>query len=449
MEQSVEILGGEDRGERTPLRRVITGSLFGNLLEQYDFTLYGSMAALVFGPLFFPSFSPLTATLAALATFTVGFVARPLGSIVCGHYGDRVGRKSMLVLTLLLAGGATFLMGLLPTFATIGIWAPILLVTLRFIQGFSVGGEYGGAVLMVVEYAPAERRGFYSGFVPAGALAGLFLATLAVFAVSTLPDEQFLAWGWRIPFLISIALVAIGLFIRLKILETPAFRRVRETGTEARMPIVDVLRANPIKVLLIGGISFGFTSLLYIAIVFTLSYATGQLGLPRTPLLVGTIVGSLASVASILATCALSDRIGRRPVIIAGSLFLAAFSFPFYWLIETGNPGLIVLSMAVALAAGGAVYGPLAPLMSELFSTRLRYSGASLGYQLGATIGGGFSPLIAASILAWSGGGSWSVSLYLLVASLVAAVSAYLLTETARSEMLEDSPERGGLATES
>jgi MFS family permease len=263
-----------------------------------------------------------------------------------------------------------------------------------------------------------------------------------------LPEEQFLAWGWRLPFLFSIVLVAIGLFIRLKVLETPAFSRVKETHTEARMPIVEVLRTNPGRLFLAAGISFGFTSILYVTIVFLLSYGTAQLGLPREPFLVGTIIAALVSAVATVALCALSDLIGRRPVIIGGGLFLAAFSFPFFWLINTGSSVLIWLAMTVALTAGQAIYGPLAALISELFGTRTRYSGASLGYQMGATVGGGFSPLIALSLLAWSGGASWSVSLYLLLVCLVAAVSTYLLTETARSEISEDQPVRSGLVTE-
>ncbi|MEW6635806.1 MAG: MFS transporter [Actinomycetota bacterium] len=440
MEQSVERLGGEARGEQTPLRRVITASVVGNIIEQFDFLLYGSMAALVFGQLFFPTFSPLAGTLAAFSTFAVGFVARPLGSIFCGHFGDRIGRKSMLVLTLSIAGASTFLMGLLPTYATIGVWAPILLVTLRFLQGFSFGGEYAGAVLMVAEYAPADRRGFFASFVPAGSPVGLLLSTLTVLLVSLLPEEQFLAWGWRLPFLFSIVLVAIGLFIRLKVLETPAFRRVRETGTEARMPIIDVLRTNPGKVLLAAGVSFGFTALLYVVIVFMLSYGTGQLGIPQQTLLAGTIIAAAVQMVTILLAGVLSDVVGRRVVILAGALLSAAFAFPFFWLMETQSPVLVWLAMTLILAAGAAVYGPLAVMLAELFGTRLRYSGASLGYQLGATIGGGFSPLIATALLAWSGGASWAVALYLLVANALAALCVYLLTETVRADMLEDAP---------
>ncbi|WP_273846730.1 MFS transporter [Rubrobacter calidifluminis] len=443
MEQSLDRVEGEERSERTPLGWVIASSVVGNVIEQFDFAIYGSMAALVFGPLFFPEFSQLAGTLAALATFAVGFVARPLGSIFFGHYGDRIGRKSMLVLCLLIAGSATFLMGVLPTYAAIGIWAPILLVTVRFVQGFSFGGEYAGAVLMVAEYAPPERRGFFSGFVPAGSPVGLMLANGTVLLVALMPREEFLAWGWRLPFLFSIVLVAIGLYIRLKIYETPAFRRVRETGTEARMPIVDVLRRSPGRVLLAGGVSFGFAAIFYITIIFLLSYGTSQLGISGSMLLVGTIIGAAFQIATILGFNALSDRVGRRPVIIGGALVSAAFAFPFFWLLQTGVPALVWLAITVMMVSSGAIYGPLAVLLAELFGTRLRYSGASIGYQLGATVGGGFSPLIAASILAWSGGGPWPISLYLVVVGLVAAACTYLLTETVRADMLEDVPAVG------
>jgi len=446
--EELERLGGEDRGEPTPLKRVISASVVGNIIEQYDFLLYGSMAALVFGQLFFPSFSPLAATLASFSTFAVGFVARPLGSIFCGHYGDKIGRKSMLVLTLSIAGASTFLMGLLPSFETIGIWAPIILVILRFAQGFSFGGEYAGAVLMVAEYAAPERRGFLSGFVPAGSPVGLLLATLTVLLVSLLPGEQFFAWGWRLPFLFSIVLVIVGLFIRLRILDTPAFRQVRETHTEARMPIVDVIRTNVDKVLMAAGISGGFTALLYIVIVWFLSYGVGTLGLPRETLLVATLIGSAVQAVTLLGFSALSDRVGRRPVITGGALASAALAFPFFWLIETGSPGLIWLAYTLILVAGGAVYGPLAVMLAELFGTRLRYSGASIGYQLGATIGGGFSPLIATALVAWAGGASWAVALFVLAVSIVAAVCTYLLAETVRSDMLVDPSERGKLTAE-
>jgi MHS family shikimate/dehydroshikimate transporter-like MFS transporter len=445
--EELERLGGEDRGEPTPIKRVISASVVGNIIEQYDFLLYGSMAALVFGQLFFPTFSPLAATLASFSTFAVGFVARPLGSIFAGHYGDRIGRKSMLVLTLSIAGASTFLMGLLPSYGTIGILAPILLVTLRFAQGFSFGGEYAGAVLMVAEYAPPERRGFLSGFVPAGSPVGLMLATLTVLLVSLLPEEQFLAWGWRLPFLFSIVLVIVGLFIRLKILDTPAFRQVRETHTEARMPIVDVIRTNPGRVLMAAGISLGFTALLYIVIVWILSYGVGTLGLPRETLLVGTLIGSVVQAVTLLGFSALSDRVGRRPVITGGALASAALAYPFFWLLETGSTGLVILAMTVILVAGGAVYGPLAVMLAELFGTRLRYSGASIGYQLGATIGGGFSPLIATALVAWAGGASWAVALFVLVVSIVAAVCTYLLAETVRSDMLEDPQAKRGSVT--
>ncbi|MFD1534890.1 MFS transporter [Pseudonocardia aurantiaca] len=414
---------------------MVVSSVAGNIIEQYDFLLYGFIATLAFGPLFFPTFSPLAATLASLSTFAVGFVARPLGSIVCGHYGDRIGRKSMLVMTLSVAGGSTFLMGLLPTYESIGGWAPVLLVSLRFLQGFSFGGEYGGAVLMVAESAPAARRGFYSGFVPAGSPAGLFLAALAVLLVSAMPRDAFLVWGWRLPFLFSIVLVLIGLIIRLTVDETPVFAAVRSTTTTEKMPVIAVLRRNPGRILLASGVSFGFGTLLYVSIVFLITYGTGTLGLSATPFLVGILVGSVAMIGTILWSCTVSDRVGRRPVIIGGAMLLAVLAFPFFWLIDSGSAPLIWLGMAIVLAAGGAVYGPLAPMISELFSTRLRYSGASLGYQLGQTIGGGFSPLIAAWLLAWSGGQSWIVSLYLLLAALVAAASTYFLVETARTEL--------------
>src|SRR3712207_6755176 len=277
----MERLGGEDIGRSSSIRQVAFASFIGTAIEWYDFFLYGTAAALVFNQLFFPTFAPLTGTLASFATFGVGFFARPVGGVVFGHFGDRIGRKSMLVITLLVMGGATFLIGLLPTFQTAGILAPILLVTLRFLQGFAVGGEWGGATLMAVEHAPEESRNFYASWPQMGAPAGLVLSTAVFTIFSSLPDEQFLAWGWRIPFLLSIILIGVGLFIRLRVLESPAFERVKELGTESRVPLLEVLRDYPAAALLAIGVVLVNIGGYYIVITFTLSYATEQLGVAR------------------------------------------------------------------------------------------------------------------------------------------------------------------------
>jgi MFS transporter, MHS family, shikimate and dehydroshikimate transport protein len=305
---------GEEIGQRASIRQVALASFIGTAIEWYDFFLYGTAAALVFNQLFFPNFAPLTGTLASFATFGVGFFARPVGGVVFGHFGDRVGRKSMLVITLLVMGGATFLIGLLPTFETIGIWAPILLVVLRFLQGFAVGGEWGGATLMAVEHAPEDSRNFYASWPQMGAPAGLVLSTAVFTAFSSLPDDQFFAWGWRVPFLLSIILIGVGLFIRLRVLESPAFARVKELGTKSRVPLLEVLRDYPVAALLSIGVVLVNIGGYYIVITFTLSYTTEQLGVARNVPLIGLLLAGVAEIAGILIFAYVSDRIGKRPV---------------------------------------------------------------------------------------------------------------------------------------
>ena len=432
----MERLGGEDAGQSASIGRVALASFVGTAIEGYDFFIYGIAAALVFGQLFFPpNEDPLIGTLAAFATFAVGFVARPVGGVVFGHFGDKVGRKPMLVITILTMGLATFLIGLLPTYAQIGIWAPILLVALRLIQGFSVGGEWGGAALMTVEHAPKGRRGYYGSWTMAAASAGVMLATGVYAAFSGLSDEQFLAWGWRVPFLLSIFLVGVGVFIRLKIPESPTFARLKEAGVQARMPIVGALREHPKSVLLTAGMNVGFSTFVYVLFTFMLTYATGQLGVERNVVLIGTVIGGLVQIASVLAFSALTDRIGRRPVMLAGAAFLALYAFPLFWLVDTGNAAVIVLAMSIGFFGSAAIFGPMAAFSSETFGTRVRYTGASLGYQTGAVLGGGLSPFIATALLVWSDGASWSVSVYLVLGAMVSLASIYLLTETFRNEL--------------
>jgi metabolite-proton symporter len=423
-------------GEHVPAGRVALASFVGTAIEWYDFFIYGTAAALVFGQLFFPpNEDPLIGTLAAFATYAVGFAARPVGGVVFGHFGDRAGRKSMLVITILTMGLATFLIGLLPTYAQVGIWAAVLLVVLRLIQGFSVGGEWGGAALMTVEHAPEGRRGYYGSWTMAASPAGAMLATGAFALASGLPDEQFLAWGWRLPFLFSIVLVGVGLFIRLRILETPAFERIKGAGAEARLPVVEAVRDHPRSVLLAAGMYLGFNTFIFVLFTFMLSYATTQLGLPRAVVLQATVVGGAVQIASVLAFSALSDRVGRRPVMLAGAAFLALYAFPLFWLVNTGSPALIFLALAIGFFDSAAIFGPMAAFIAESFDTKVRYSGASLGYQMGAVLGGGLSPFVATALLAWSGGASWSVSVYLVLGTPISLLSVYLLAETYRSEL--------------
>jgi MFS transporter, MHS family, shikimate and dehydroshikimate transport protein len=420
------------------ITQVAVASFIGTAIKWYDFFLYGTAAALIFNRLFFPTFDPLSGTFAAFGTYAVGFVARPLGGIVFGHYGDKIGRKTMLSLTLVLMGVATFCIGLLPTYETIGAWAPMLLVLLRLVQGFGVGGEWGGAVLMAVEHAPAGKRGFYGSWPQVGVPAGLLLSTGVFAFVSTLPDQQFLTWGWRVPFLLSALLVGVGLFIRLRIAETPAFNRVQESGTAVSLPVLEAIRSHPRNILLAMGARLAENGVFYLYSVFVLVYVTEQLKLPRALVLNGVLLATACELIAIPAFGALSDRIGRRPVYMGGAAFSALFAFPFFWLLDTQQPGLVWLAIVLGLALGhGAMYGPQASFFSELFGTRVRYSGASLGYQLASVFAGGLSPLIATSLLQWTGGHPWPIALYMMAMALVTLVSVYLAAETWQEDLLK------------
>jgi len=421
------------------ITQVAVASFIGTAIEWYDFFLYGTAAALIFNRLFFPTFSPLSGTLAAFGTYAVGFAARPLGGIVFGHYGDKIGRKTMLSLTLLLMGTATFCIGLLPTYNAIGVWAPFLLVVLRLVQGFGVGGEWGGAVLMAIEHAPTGKRGFYGSWPQVGVPAGLLLSTGVFSVVSALPEAQLLSWGWRVPFLLSLLLVGVGLFIRLRIAETPAFSRVQETGNTARIPLLDAIRAHPRNILLSMGARLAENGFFYIYSVFALVYVTEQLKLPRSLILTGVLLATACELLTIPAFGALSDRIGRRPVYIGGALFSALFAFPFFWLLDTQQTSLVWLAIILGLALGhGAMYGPQASFFAELFGTRVRYSGASLGYQLASVFAGGLSPLIATSLLQWAGGKPWPIAAYMVAMALITLVSVYLAAETRQEELIEE-----------
>ena len=442
----MEQLGGERIGDRTSLQKVIAASLIGSVIEWYDFFIYGTAAALIFGQLFFPGSDPLIGTLYSFGTYAVGFIARPIGGVFCGHYGDKIGRKSMLVMTLIVMGVATTLVGLLPTYESIGIWAPILLVVLRFLQGFAVGGEWGGATLMAVEYAPPGRRGFFGSWPGMGIPAGLVVATAVFTASSSLPPEQFLSWGWRVPFLVSIVLVAVGLFVRLKILETPAFQQMQESGGSSELPVVDVFRYYWRSLLLTMGAFFLLNGGFYVTVTFMLAYGTQNIGVGSGTMLTGVLIAGTVQIFAIGAFAALSDRVGRRPVYLGGAIFLLLFSFPLFWMVNTGVAPLIWLAMSIAIVALGAMYGPSGAFFSELFSTRVRYSGASLGYQLASAVAGGFAPVIAVALL--SAYGYPAVALYMIVMALITITAVYLATETYQRDIsgygADEEPVTGG-----
>ncbi len=425
-------------GTSTPVRRVATTALIGSVIEWYDFFLYGAMAAVVFNQLFFPTVDPLIGTLVAFATFGVGFVARPIGGIVLGNYGDKLGRRTVLIVTLLIMGIATTLMGVLPSYDTIGLWAPVLLVVLRLVQGFGAGAEFGGATLMSVEYASPNRRGLTGSLPAAGVMLGLLLATGAVAAFSSLPEEQFLSWGWRIPFLFSIVMVGVGLYLRARINETPAFANVKQASTQARTPVLEAIRTEPKSVLVVIGARMAEHVVLYLYAVFMLTYVSQQLELPSSTALLGVVVASLVSLATIPMFGALTDRIGRRPVYVGGAAFSALTAFPIFWLIDTKSTALIWLALIMGIALGwSAMVAAQCVYFNELFPTRLRYSGSVFGREIASIFAGAVAPLIATALLTWSGGATWPIAVYIILMSLITAVAVYLGPETYQRDIVK------------
>ncbi len=427
---------------RMALRHVLLAAAVGSALEWYDFFIYGAASALVFGPLFFPKYDPAVATLASFATFAVGFLARPFGGLFFGHFGDRWGRKPMLVATLLLVGGSTFAIGLLPTYAQAGLWAPLLLLLLRLVQGFGAGAEYGGAVVMAVEFAPPGRRGLYGAFAPMGTTAGNALAGGVFWAVSALAGDHLLTWGWRIPFLVSLLLLGLGLYIRAKISETPVFTVASRARPPLKLPALEAVRRSPRNFFVVVGARLAENALGYLYPVFGLSYVINTLHVARGTAIGSVILGNVALVCGLFFFAWLSDRIGRRPVYIFGALFSAACAVPFFLAVNTREPVMIALAFVVEMGIGsGAMFGPQAVYFAELFGPRLRYSGFAFARELGSIIAGGPAPFIAALLTGWMAGAPWGVACYVVLLSLITAFAVWCGPETYRGDISADDAE--------
>jgi len=429
-----------DGADRRSLRKAIAGGFVGTSLEWYDFFLYGSAAALVFNRVFFPEFDKLTGTLLAFATYSVAFLARPLGGVVFGYFGDRYGRKPTLVATLMLMGTATFLMGLLPGYDTLGIAAPILLVVLRICQGLGLGGEWGGAISMVVEHAEKSgtlgRRGFYASWPQLGVPIGNLLAVgILVITGAVMSDANFVSWGWRIPFLLSFVLVGVGLWIRRTVTESPVFEGMDRTKQD-RQPLREIVRDYRRPLLITIGIRIASDVSYYTFALFAITYVTQHLHLPKSTVLNGVLVASAVQLAAIPYFGSLSDRVGRRPVYLAGAIGVGVWGFAFFPLLDTRSPFAAILAITVGLLFQAAMYGPMGAFIAELFPTRVRYSGASVGYQFAGVIGGSVAPLIGVALLS-AFGNAFPVALYSLAAAAVTIIAVLLSTETARSHLTE------------
>lgn len=437
---------------RRQLRRAVIAATIGTTIEWYDFFLYSTVTGLVFAKLYFPNDDPLTGTLQAFGIYAVGFAARPVGAAIFGHYGDRIGRKAALIATLLLMGIATFLVAFVPTYAQIssygfsGIWGAIALTVLRFIQGVGVGGEWGGSVLLSMEWARSNKsRGFIASWPQFGVPAGLFLANLAVLAFSAISGDKFLDWGWRIPFLMSIVLVAIGLYIRLGILETPTFQRLAAENKLVRAPALEVLRRQPLQILLTALCRMGEQAPFYIFTAFVFFYATKVLKVERDLVLIAVLTASVLSFFTIPYSGHISDRIGRKRMYLLGAAVTGVFGFFYFWLLNTAVPGLIFLAIVLSLIPHDMMYGPQAALIAESFTGRLRYSGASLGYQLASLIAGGPAPLIATELFDRFRSG-YAIAVYILACAVISLIAGSLLKDYTNKDIALEYEESGHIA---
>ncbi|CAN7736987.1 MFS transporter [Variovorax sp. LjRoot290] len=403
-------------------------SMMGTTIEWYDFFLYGTAAALIFNKIFFPSIDPLTGTLAAFATYSVGFFARPLGGIIFGHFGDRVGRKSMLLITLFLMGIPTILIGLIPSYHSIGYWAAVLLVLMRFLQGLAVGGEWGGAVLMAVEHAPEGKKGFFGSLPQTGVAPGLILSSLAMGAVTQLPESDMLSWGWRIPFLASVFLLLVGWFIRVKVAESPDFEHMETKGDKVEVPALVVLRQYPKEVLVVVGGRLAEVTWFYTVVTFSLAYASGTLGIPRALMLDATVWGALLALFTMPIFGVLGDRVGFKWIFLAGSVGILVFAPVFFSLLQTLDARSITMAVVIAIGVVYAsLYGPEGGLFSAQFPPEVRYSGISIAVQVSGAIGGGLAPIVATSLLAYGGGSPRYIVWYLSALGVVAIVSSLFM----------------------
>lgn len=418
-------------------RRVLAAAVVGSSLEWYDFFLFSTAAALVFGGLFFPTGDPAVGTLLALGTFGVGFFARPVGSVLFGRLGDRLGRRPTLVATLMLMGASTTLIGMLPTYATIGVWAPIALVVLRLLQGLGAGAEHAGATIFAVEYAPPGKRGLFGGVPASGLYVGVVLSSAVYALFASMPEEQFLAWGWRLPFLLSAVLVAVGMYIRLKTDETPEFQQLEREEGRPQAPLTRTFRDQWRNVLIILGLVAGPFTATYAYQTYALSYLADEVGVTGLISNYALIIAGLIAIVFTLASGALSDRIGRRKVIIVGAVVSGAFAFPFFWLMETGNPVAVVLAMVGGVGVGvPLMLGCQGALFSELFTTDSRFTGFSVSRELGSIIFAGLTPFAAAVLVRWADGRPWPVSIYVLVAVTLTLATTFAIKESANATHL-------------